>query len=113
MKAVEMTTTESKVPLDPKKTKLPILLLADRAMIKWHQPSKELGESGLIKPGNIKEDFSKGEIYSLGMGTVVNPLLPEMCVGLIVNYYHQQAIDYIIDKETYHLVRFSDIFAVV
>lgn len=106
-------------------------MVGDRALMKHHEAPEFIEgtneKNPLYKPKGSKddhttEDFAKGELVAIGPGheSYPNPKyydkdgnLKEVEVGMIVNYWHQQAIKVEIDKEQYHLIRNSDIFGVV
>lgn len=131
MLEIVLKTKESKIGVNPKYSKVEWIMSGDRVLIKHHVVSEFIegteNKNPLYRPKGSKddhtqEDFAKGEIVSIGPG---HPSFPtykyydsegnekDYEVGLIVNYFHQSAIGVEIDGEKYHLVRTSDIFAIV
>ncbi len=91
---------------------VPAILLGDRVLIDPIEPEKMLSESANIaKPINMKEDYRKGTIVSIGRGEYGTSIPEILKPGLVVNYYHQQELEFTVAGHTYKLVRASDIFA--
>jgi len=105
-------TLENQTPLDPSRSTLPSTLTGDRVLIDPIPPDQYLSaEAKIERPVGYKDPYYKGTIMNIG-GSEYGMKIPESHKpGLVVFYYHQQALDFIINKKTYHLVRCSDIIA--
>lgn len=93
---------------------LPIQLVGDRILIEPSAPSEYLDEEEKIKkPVDFKEDYRRGVVVSVGGGEYGTSIPMKMVPGVAVCYWHQHAINYNVGKNTYHLVRASDVWAYV
>ena len=113
-KTINNVTLISQLVLDSDRCTLPLLLTGDRALVDPIPPSEYLSEEiRLSKPANFKEPFMRGVVMNLGGGEYGQEIPPCLKKGVTVNYYHQSAIDFIVDDKTYHMVRAVDIFAII
>lgn len=106
-------TLENKLEIDSSRSLLPIILTGDRCLIEpiVTEDDKYLSvETKLLKSVNAKEQFTKGRVMSIGGGEYGATVPDSLKVNLIVNYWHTQAIDYVVEGKKYHLIRASDIF---
>ena len=104
-------TPENGLPVDPEKSVLAIQLVGDRVLIDPFDPDEYLSEAEKIaKPVGFKEPHYKGKVMTIGDGEYGTLIAKSLKIGLIVLYWHQQAVDFKIDNKTYHMVRASDVF---
>ncbi|MGC3945336.1 MAG: co-chaperone GroES family protein [Chryseolinea sp.] len=100
--------------LDPAKSTLPLILLGDRVLIDPIAPDQYLSEAAKIsRPVDFKDPYSRGVIMNIGGSEYGQEIPASLKPGVKVNYYHQSAIDFEIDKKKYHMVRASDIFMII
>ncbi|MEJ7644300.1 MAG: co-chaperone GroES family protein [Chryseolinea sp.] len=112
MTEIKVATVENGLPVNPEKSLLPIQFVGDRVLIEPFDPDEYLSEaSKMAKPVGYVEPYYKGRLMSIGGGEYGAEIPPHMKVGLTVLYWHQQAIDFEVNKITYHMVRVSDVFA--
>ena len=116
VKKAIITTSINKLEVDPERSLLAFQMVGDRAVID-PKPIDEtiggrMGADGkpLIKSAETKEPYRTGTVMSFGGGEYGVEIPESLRTGLVVNYFHQSAIDYEVDKKVYHLVRVSDIF---
>ena len=113
-KTIDNVTLISQLPLDSDRCTLPVLLTGDRVLIQPIPPSEYLSEQiRLSKPANFKEPFMRGILLNIGGGEYGQEIPVSLKVGVTVNYYHQSAIDFIVDEKTYHMVRAVDVFMIL
>lgn len=111
---INIKTIENGLPVDPEKSLLPIQFVGDRVLIEPFKPDEYLSEEAKIaRPVDFKEPYYKGRLMCVGGGEYGTSIPQHMKTDLIVLYWHQQAIDYVVNKKTYHMVRASDVFAYV
>lgn len=118
MKATVIETLVSKVAINPELSTVPIILHGDRALIEPLEVDKKLSEkANLVKTVNHKESFRTGVLVSKSAGEYGIEIPKTLILGTTVNYFHEQAIEYILgegdERKTYHLVRISEILATV
>lgn len=109
-------TLVNNLKLDPEKSTLPLQFMGDRVLIEPIPPDKYLSEKAkLLRPANFVEPFYRGIIMNVGGSEYGQNIPPSLKPGIIVNYYHQSALDWTIegDDKKYHLVRSSDVFAIL
>lgn len=118
-------TEINKLEINPEQSLVPLLIVGDRVLIEPIAPDKYLNASNeevnndpeaiktkaiIEKAITAKEPFMRGVVKSFGGGEYGTSVPKSLAVGLTVNYWHQQAIEYVVDKKPYHMVRVSDIF---
>lgn len=111
---IQVKTLVNGVDINADQSFIPLRLFGDRCLIEPIEPEKMLSEvANIAKPVDMKEPYRKGIIISVGGGEYGTTVPAELKVGLQVNYYHQQEVDFTVDKKVYKLIRISDVFAVL
>lgn len=89
-------------------------MLTDRALLKREQASTKIAAEGLdlSKPQNMKEPYAKGKLMSISENSPEYPHSPRLEVGMMVNYWHQNAILVVIDDVEYDMISKLDIWAI-
>jgi len=118
MKATVTETLVSKAPVNPELSSVPINFHGDRALINPLEIEKTLSDKvPIVKSTQHKEPFRKGILVSISAGEYGIEIPKSLRLGDTVQYFHEQAIEYILgssdDKKVYHLVRISEILATV
>jgi co-chaperonin GroES (HSP10) len=110
-KTIQVTPI-NKITLDPERSLLPIQMVGDRIIIDPIRADEFLSkELNIRKSLDAKEDFLKGIVMCIGGGEYGVNIPASLKTGMTVLYWHQSAINYVVDKKVYHLVRVSDAFA--
>lgn len=96
------------------KTKLNIIPLADRIIVKPLEP-KEVKKGGIIIPDTAKEKPQEGEIVAVGKGkTEDGKLIPmEVKLGDKILYGKYSGTEIKINDEEYLIMREEDVLAII
>ena len=88
--------------------------LGDRVVLK-HIMAEETTKSGIVLPGQNKEKPQQAEVVAVGPGGIVDgkEVKMEVKVKDHVIYSKYSGTEVEIDKETYVIVRQSDILAII
>ncbi len=88
--------------------------LGDRVVLK-HIMAEETTKSGIVLPGQNKEKPQQAEVVAVGPGGIVDgkEVKMEVKVKDQVIYSKYSGTEVEIDKETYVIVRQSDILAII
>jgi len=102
-----MLTLINKKEVDPKRSRLPLIVLGDRVMISWIPPGDKFDDTEIVRPSTVEEQMSKGIVEAVGPGFADVPMVVE--VGETVHYFRQSAIKFSLDGKEYDIIRVSDI----
>jgi chaperonin GroES len=96
------------------KTKLNIIPLADRIIVKPLEP-KEVKKGGIIIPDTAKEKPQEGEVVAVGKGkTEDGKLIPmEVKLGDKILYGKYSGTEIKINDEEYLIMREEDVLAII
>jgi len=120
-----LVTAVNRLPVDPEQSLLPLQMVGDRVLIEPIEVSDTLTEISvegdvkdqlntekikLSKAVNAKEEFLEGVIKSFGGGEFGCQIPAHMKPGLHVCYWHNNKIDFVVEKKVYHMVHVSNVF---
>lgn len=114
---LKLQTKENKVDIPEGMSHVPVLFFDDRVLIE-NIPPPEV-EKGVHRPANAKNQFEKGRVISIGTGIFNNESILKqynLKLDMVVGYFANGAMNWEdVDDKTkkFHLVRASDIFAVL
>lgn len=115
--AVELSL-HSKVALNPEQTLIPVMLLADRLIMRYMPPGEKFENTNLFRPiGEEEKNLVTGDIVSIGDDEDPNLRIPAKLktIGLICRYAKGYAETFEYDfndgegKKICHMIRASEV----
>jgi len=104
---------DTELQYDTLRSTLPFDLAGDRLLVDPDPFDENFADTGLKKPVDYKEPYSCGTIFNVGDDSYGQVIPPRQKPGVKVFYWHQQAVPFIYEKKTYHLIRTSDAWGYV